>query len=276
MGRWYRSSPGPPVPGASLRASLPVDWTGVLRSRTICLLAVLAALLAGCRLDVRAEVEVARDGSGTAALVVTLDPALLDELDELAVDPTAELTAAAARDREWELERRTSDAGGLELTLHRRAADPATLTDALRELAAGLSEDDPALLVDLELTVDEEGAADLAGTLELRPPSGPGVLLDDAASAELADLVAQTVDATLVVTLPGAVTEADADHADGSTLTWKVAPGEPRPVNARAAAPTGWPVETVVAVLAGLLVLASAVVVTVVLRRRRAGDQQRT
>lgn len=241
----------------------------MLRTRTICLIAVVATLLAGCRLGVRAEVDVARDGTGTAAVVVTLDAALLAELDELAVDPTAELSAAVRADDAWELERRTSDAGGLELTLRRTADDPAELTDAFRELSAGLSEDDPALLVDLDLVVDEEGAATLSGTLELRPPAGPGVVVDEEASAALAELVAQSVDADLVVSLPGPVTTHDADRVDGSTLTWKVTPGQPRELAAEASAPRGWPLETVVAVVAGLLVLLSAVVVAVVVRRRR-------
>lgn len=240
----------------------------------LCSLALLVLLLAGCRLGVRAEVEVARDGSGTVAMVVDLDADLLEELDELGVDPTAELSAATGADEVWELERRTSDAGNLELTLSRQATDTAELTGALRELSAGLSEDDPALLVDLDVTVDDEGAVDLAGTAELRPPSGPGVVVDEAASAELAALVARSVDASLVATLPGPVTAHDADRVEGSTLTWKLTSGQPRTVSAQAAAPTGWPVETVAVVLAGLLVVVSAVVVAVVLRRRR--DQPRT
>jgi hypothetical protein len=255
------------------------DWTGVPRStsiRPLAVLALLAALLAGCRLGVSAEVEVARDGSGTAALVVAFDAELLEELDALAVDPTAELSAAAAADPAWELERRTDDAGGLTLHLHREAADPAELTGALRDLTAGLRDEDPALVVDLDLVVDEDGAAELSGTLELRPPIGPGVVVDEPEAAALAELVETSVDARLVVTFPGSVIASDADRVEGSTATWEVRPGEPRPVDAQAAAPTGWPVETVVAVLAGVLLVVSAVVLAVVLRRRRAEDQQRT
>jgi hypothetical protein len=255
------------------------DWTGVLRStssRPLVALAVLAALLAGCRLGVSAEVEVARDGSGTVALVVALDEDLLEELDALTVDPAAELSAAAAADPAWALERRTDDDGGLTLRLQREAADPDELTGALRDLTVGLRDEDPALVVDLDLEVDEDGAATLSGTLELRPPIGPGVVVDETEAAALAELAESSVDASLVVGFPGAVTASDADRVEGSTATWEVAPGEPRPVEARAAAPTAWPVETVVAVLAGVLLVASVVVLVVVVRRRRGGDQQRT
>lgn len=108
--------------------------------------------------------------------------------------------------------------------------------------------------------------------MELRTPIGPGVVTDDAAAEDLAQLARDTVDATLVVSLPGEITTSDADEVDGSTLTWVVAPGDaPRPVTATAAAPTGWATETIVAVAALVLMLLSAGVIAVVLRRRRRG-----
>lgn len=238
-------------------------------ARRLCLLALAAVALTGCRLGVSAQVDVARDGSGEAALVVTLDEALLAELDELAIDPTAELTAVAAEAPDWDLTRATDDDGGLVLTLRRGGDDPDELTDAFRELTAGLSETDPALAVDLDLDVDEAGAAEVSGTIELRTPIGPGVVTDEAAAAELAALAVDTVDASLVVTLPGEITASDADEVEGSRAAWTVAAGEPRTVRATAAAPNGWPPEQIAAVAAGALVLVSAVIVAIVLWRRR-------
>jgi hypothetical protein len=238
--------------------------------RTVLCLALLALLASGCRLGVRAEVDVARDGSGTAALVVTLDAALLEELDELAVDPSAELTAAAAAAPAWQLTREAGDDGSLVLTLRREADDTTELTDAFRELTEGLDERDPALAVDLGLVVDDEGAAELAGTAELRTPVGPGEVTDDAAATELARLAAESVDAELVVSLPGEVTTSDADEVDGSRLVWTLTPGEPRLVNATAAAPTGWTPELVAAAVAGVLLVSVGVIGAVLWRRRRA------
>lgn len=238
-------------------------------ARRLCLLALVAVALTGCRLGVSAQIEVARDGSGEAVLVVSLDEALLSELDELAIDPTAELTAVAAAVPTWDLSRTTDGDGGLVLTLRRPADDPQELTDAFRELTAGLTDTDPALAVDLDVDVDDAGAAEVSGTVQLRTPIGPGVVTDEAAAAELAALAADTVDATLVVTLPGEITDSDADEVEGARATWTVPPGEPRTVQATAAAPSSWSPEQLAAVVAGVLLLVSAAVIATVLWRRR-------
>lgn len=123
---------------------------------------VAALVLAGCRLDVTAGLEVDRDGSGTAGLTVAVDRELLAELDALAVDPTADLEAVvAAQDPAdgWRVERRAGEDGGLVVAVSRPAATPDELTDALRDLAAGLSPQDPALVADLDLEVAADGAA---------------------------------------------------------------------------------------------------------------------
>jgi hypothetical protein len=242
----------------------------VRRSRLPWALAVLAVLATGCRFGVTAEVEVSRDGSGTAALVLELDAALLEELDELDVDPTAELSAVAAGVPAWQLTREVGADDALRLTLRHEAGSPAALTEAFRELTAGLTDTDPALVVDLDLAVDDEGAAELDGTVQLRPPIGPGVVLDEAAEAELAALTADTVEASLVVSLPGTVTASDADRVDGRTATWEVVPGEPRTLSATAAAPSRWSGELLAAAaVAGALLLLSAVTLALVVRRRR-------
>jgi hypothetical protein len=242
----------------------------VHRSRPVVLLALLAVVLGGCRLGVRAEVEVERDGSGTASIVFELDRALLAELDELGVDPTAELTAAAARAPGWELTRRSAD-GDLTVTLSRDATEPGTLADAFEELTGGLAEADPALLIDLDLAVDEDGASTLGGTAQLRPPIGPGVVLDDPdALAAFEEQVADTVDASLTVTLPGPVEEDDADRREGRTLTWDLEPGEERTVTATASAPPWWEEAWVWAAAAGALgALLVAALLWWWLRRRR-------
>lgn len=239
----------------------------------VLLVAVLALVLAGCRLHLTAEVVIERDGSGSLALVVAIDPELLAELDALAVDPTIELEDAVARTDGWSLTRAAGADGGLVLTVGYAATDPARLTGALRELAAGLGADDPALLIDLDVAMDEEGAVTLSGTGQLRAPAGPGVLDDPGAPsrAELEALVAETVSAQLVVTLPATPTDHDADLLDGRTLTWTLTTAG-RQLSAFAPAPSGPDPRTLqlgLAVAAGLVVLGG--LTAVVLRRRRRG-----
>jgi hypothetical protein len=245
----------------------------VLRPRPVALFALLAVLLAGCRLGVRAEVDVERDGTGTAGVVLHLDAALLDELDELGVDPTAELSAAAANVPSWQLTRRGADDGSLTVSLVREISTPDGFADAFAELVEGLADTDPALLVDVEVDVDDAGAATVSGTALLRAPAGPGLLLDDpAARTAFAEEVEGAVDASLVVGLPGPIERHDADELDGSTLTWQLPVGEQRTVSAAAAPPpwwagTGWLIPAAVL----LLVLSLAALVWVVVRRRVRG-----
>lgn len=241
-----------------------------LRMSSTGVLLALLAVLGGCRLGVDAEVTVDRDGSGRAAVEVRLDRELLAELDRLQVDPTAELTAATASAPAWDVSRRVDDDGALVVAIARDAADPASLTDALRELTDGLAATDPALLVDLDLEVDEEGAAVLEGSAQLRPPAGPGVEVDEPERAEFERFVRDHVDATLTVRLPGPVTSTDADERDGSRMTWSLTPGDVRRVAATSAPAPRWtPAELAVIGGAALLVVLAAALVARALVRRR-------
>jgi hypothetical protein len=237
------------------------------------LVAALALLLTGCRLDLTASAAVSRDGSGTAAVEFLLDEALLDELDAIGVDPTVELEAAAVEAEGWTLERRAVDEG-LIVALRHDVADAAGFGDAFRSLGQGLSDADPALLIDVEVGIDDEGASTVAGTVAFRPPATAGASLDGEPigpdASRLAELTRETVVARLVVTLPGAIEQHDADAQDGRTVSWVVPVGEQRSVAARAAAPTlldaidlRWALPALVLVLATVLVLVTS------LRRRR-------
>ena len=244
---------------------------GCLRRLVPALVCLLA--LTGCRLDVTGELLVSRDGSGQAGLELQLDAEAVARLDELAVDPFAELTAAAVTAEDWEVTRTASDDGGLGVRLVTEAGDPDALTATFDELVADLADQDPALLVDLDLDVDDDGAAVLTGTAELRPPATAGARRDGEPVGpegdELAALVADAVEARLVVGLPGPVVDHDADTVTGGgmfglrggqRLTWDVPVGEPRTINARSDAPA--PVRPVViaggigaaVVIVGLLV----------------------
>lgn len=231
--------------------------------------AAVAALLlvAGCELRVTTEVAVDRDGSGRVGLGFALDDEMLAELDAVGVDPAAELTAAVAATSGWEVARDAA-ADGLTVTATTTAADPAAITDALRELTAGLSEDDPAVEVDLALDVDDEGAATVRGTARLRPPAGPGVIDGDDDRDRMLALTREAVDASLVVTLPGRILDHDADDLDGRTLTWQLPADGTVTLEASAAAPGPFTPQRIAALVGAMLVLLAAGGVVWVWRRR--------
>jgi hypothetical protein len=229
------------------------------RALTLSLL-LLASVLSGCRLDVGADLTIARDGSARAAVELRIDRDALARLDDLGVDPTAELTAVAGRATGWDVTRDTADDGALVVRLARTTTDAAGAAEAFRELSAGLADGDPALLIDLDLDVDEAGAVRLEGSAGFRPPATAGVTVDDTPvgpdAAELERLTADAVDARFSVTVPGALEEHDADVAEGRTATWELVPGVPRSVTAVASAPSRFPLWLLAGGAALLLVLA--------------------
>lgn len=236
----------------------------------------LVLLLSGCRLDLTADAEVAADGSGTAAIEAAFDPAMLEELDRLGVDPTAELEAVAAVTDGWEVTRTLQDDGSLTVRLEREVDDAAALGDAYRELSAGLGDVDPALLVDVEVAVDADGASTVEGTATLRAPESAGITLDDEpvgpTEEELSDLVDSSVHTELAVTLPGSIADHDGDRVESRTVYWQLAPDTPREISASSEAPTWWSQLPPAALLAGgigLVVLLIGAGVAWWLHRRR-------
>lgn len=231
-------------------------------------------VLAGCRLGVAADVDVRSDGSGVVAVVFELSEALLDELDAIGVDPTAELMAVSAGDTGgWTVGRDVRDGGGMRLTLEREVDGPAGFGDALRDLTSGLSSDDPAMVVDLAVTVAEDGAAGVDGVAEFRSPATAGATLDGApigpSGAELAALVADAVAAQVVLTFPGVVGSSDADVVDGRTATWNLDVDVPRELTAVAAAPSLLSELLVPALIAAAVVVVAIGIAAVLVRRRR-------
>jgi hypothetical protein len=242
------------------------------------LAASLVVVLGGCRLDVVADAELDRHGAGRAALVFTLDPALLAELDALGVDPTAELAAAGPAPG-WSVTRSAPPDGGLTIRLERDVVDAAGIGDAYRELVAGLGADDPALLADLDVTRDAEGRSRVTGTLGFRPPATAGATLDGVplgpSGERLAELTRTSVRPRLELTLPGAIVAHDGDGVAGRTITWVAPVGGERPVTATATAPAWYTHPWVVAAGTGLLVVAVVGAGLAVWRRRRSPRPRR-
>lgn len=216
-----------------------------LRSSRAVLLAILAVVLVGCRVDLVAPIELTADGGATAGLSVRFDARMLAELDTLGVDPTAELGAAVAADPRWQLVRtRDDDDGALTVAVTRTLADARDLGAVYRDLVAGLSARDPALLVDLEVELLGDGGQEVTGTARLRPPVTSGLEVDGevvgADDDELAALVAEHVTAAVELRLPGEVETHDGILLDRSTVRFDLEPGEPRDVTAVGAPPSWW------------------------------------
>lgn len=234
------------------------------------LLALLALLLvSGCRMEVAAEAQLDADGTGRAVVQLTADAALVALLDDAGVDPTAEVMAAASTAGDWQVEREVDAAGSIRVMLARPTTDPDDLARAFTELAAGLDDADPALLVDLDISADDRGFS-VTGEAAVRPPGAVLAELDDEPIGphvdELHALFSEHMDARLRLQLPGRVIEHDGDTADARAATWQLPVGESRTISMRAesSGPLGaagtrvlWASAAVI-VLGGLLVTIGA------------------
>ncbi len=197
-------------------------------------LLVVALVATGCRIDVGTEVAVDRRGAGEVAVAVRIDGATLRELDAVGVDPELDVALALGPDTAWRSERVIDADGGLVVTYRQSFADGEEATALLAELSADVAPQDPALRLDVTVITTGSGAVRLAGTGALSPPATLGVRLDGEpvgpSGEELAALVAGSVDADLVVRVPGRVVEHDADEVSDGTLRWDLPVGEPRTI----------------------------------------------
>ncbi|TVR23912.1 MAG: hypothetical protein EA387_06495 [Nitriliruptor sp.] len=241
------------------------------------LLGVVVLLLAGCRMDLVAPIELRADGSAIAGLEARFDPRMLAELDALGVDPTAELAAVAAGDADWELTRTRAEDGGLTVALRREVADAAALPDVYAQLTAGLAPEDPALELDLDRAevVDRRGR--LAGTASFRAPVTSGLTVDGeefgAAGDELAALVEEAVTVGIEVVLPGPVEDHDGFLLERDTVRFDVTTDEPRAFRVASAPPPWWsriPTDATTWLVVGGAVVVVLGLALLLLSRRRA------
>lgn len=242
-----------------------------MRPRLLSLSVLLAVLTSACQLSLATDVGVAADGSGTLEVAVAIDDELATLLDDAGVDLTLGFAEADAAASDWELEESAPD-GGRTVRLRTTFDEPEELGRRVEELHAGLGEDDPAVLDEVHLQVDDEGRVDFVADAGLRLPTttgatGDGVTFD---AEDLADLLAREGGAAarydLRLTLPGRPIAHDADARRGRTLTWTLPIGELRSVRAASEAPTD---RTWLLVGATFLVSAAAATVLVAVSRRR-------
>lgn len=159
---------------ARAAASVGGCGSGRGRSPALLLVLVLVALLGGCQLRVATDIVVGVDGSGRATLRIVVDEELAATLEEAEVDPFEGLDEVAAG-ADWEVER-LDDEDGTGVELATRFASPEELGERVAELSAGLTEDDGALLRDVELVLTEDGGYEFTATAGIDPPRIVGSL----------------------------------------------------------------------------------------------------
>lgn len=194
------------------------------RRRHLVVVAALAVLASACQIRVGTDVTITSDGSGGLALTVAVDEEIVASLAADEIDLFAGLEALPD---DWTVERSDPD-GGAAVTITADFDDPAGLRERVGDLRAGLDDEDPMLLDDVEVTVDEDGGATFSGRAGFRPPSstgirGVGVQFDgDDLAALLTERGDEVLRVDLRVTMPGPVVDGNADQVDGSVATWRL------------------------------------------------------
>jgi len=210
----------------------------------VALLGLLVLLLAGCRVDLVAPIELTADGGAVLGLSARFDARMLAELDALGVDPTAELSAAVAADPRWELQRTRDEDGGLTVAVARTVREVGEVGAVYRELVAGLAGADPALELDAEVERVAGGGQRVTGTALLRPPVTSGLEVDGTPvgddEAALAELVAEHATAAVELRFPAPVDAHDGVRLDRRTVRFDLEPGVVRTFTAEAGPPSWW------------------------------------
>ena len=226
----------------------------------------IAVLASACQVRVGTDVAVGRDGSGRLAVTVAIDDELATSLGADDIDPFGGLEDLPGG---WEATREDER----QVTVTADFDDPDGLATRVAQLQEGLDDEDPIILEDASLEVDDDGRARFAARAGFRPPSstglrGAGVRFDGEDLAALLDERGdQVLRVDLRVTLPGPVVGGNADAVDGRTATWQLPVTELVEVRAVGDPPTDrtwWLVGA-----AALVGLALGWVAVAVVRRRR-------
>lgn len=205
------------------------------------LVACLALVLAGCQVRVATDVVVDVDGGGTASMRIVVDEELAEALEQAEVDLQAGLDEAAAG-ADWDVEPVDGEDGtGVELQTS--FDTPEELAERVAALSASLTEEDGALLRDVELTRTEDGGYEFTATAGIDPPRIVGSLpLDpdaevrfdgEALSAALAEGGSELARHDLRVTFP-TVPVAEGATVETTSATWTLPNNELATVEASA------------------------------------------
>jgi hypothetical protein len=187
----------------------------------------VAFVLTGCRLEVRVDLDVARDGSGQLGFVLRADREAQERAQAAGADPLAVLVDAGARLRQegWAASDRTDPDGTREVSVSVEFADPAALDALTRDLTTALDDPEGQLLESLRVVLTEERIR-VEGAAALQPRDA--VIDYGLGPEELVTLLRErdALGYTLGVTLPGEVLAHNATRSQERGLEWDIAPGE--------------------------------------------------
>jgi hypothetical protein len=194
--------------------------------KVVRLLAVaLLLLVSGCRLDVAVGVDVAADGSGRIRVEVTADAELVKAAgaDTTLVDDL--------RKAGWTVDGPTAKPGGaMAVVATKRFADPAGAKQAFSELGGPFTD----LTISRERTLfttttSFHGKVDFRRGLDSFGDEGVGDALGSPAGVDTADIekavngpIDKAFGVTVVVRLPGSITESNAPAVAGNGATWRL------------------------------------------------------
>lgn len=202
----------------------------------------LAGLLAGCRLGLDVGLDVEADGSGRLAVALSADAEAQRRAAAAGADPLAQVVAAGeelAREG-WSTRDRTAEDGTRTVELSVEADGPEALSAQAAELAAALEAPEGRVLEPLAVALVEDRVR-VTGGAALQPAEGVAEL--GLTPAEAAALLEEQdpLDYTVTVRLPAEVLSSSATTVEGSTLVWRVAPGERVDIAAEGVRPrTAW------------------------------------
>lgn len=209
--------------------------------------AVLAVLLAGCRLTLAVDVDVTADAAGTLSVSVIADAELEESAAAAGVDPLGRLvTRVEAIDGPWRVTDETGEDGSRTVRLSAPFDDPGGFEVRYAELRAALDAPEARLLGTLSLTRDEQtGVMSVRGELPLEVTA---VAAEDLGTdvAALTEQLAGVVASSLRVHAPGGLVDEPSSGGvvtvdgqvvgrpypdDAPTVSWPAVPGGIVPVS---------------------------------------------
>ena len=236
---------------------------GARRWLVAALTALIAVLLSACELDANVHLAVDRDGGGQLDLRMQMDDELAANVRRADLDVFEPVEAAASESPVWDSSRTDST-----VTVTTTFADPAALTERSQTLAAGLAAAELQPLEPLSVLVSDD-TVEFTGQAGLNVTAAVEEL--GVTPEEAVDLLAESVDYTVVVQMPGEVLEASpGGRVDDRTVTWRIAAGRDTDLRALARRPPRVPVWTWVAgAAAAAVILAGGAAAGIRSRRRR-------
>lgn len=201
------------------------------RIRALALSVILGLTCAACEINVELITEVDGDGGGRFSLRFVIDKELVDLARNTGEDPFAALACPVELTTVGWTCGRSSEGGGLAISLERSFESPEEFNEAMAELERIAAEQEGPTAQFFKLTIDRESEflktrSVVAGSVDL---TSTGVLgnASEESRAALEAIITQAAGEffkfRLRVELPGKVsaTSGEPDQIDGGTVTWR-------------------------------------------------------